>query len=413
MGKTNIKFLAIAVLATFCFILAGCQDSKVSPGPGGEPNPNETAATVNGVPIKMEDVERAIKQQAQGQESKLSQLELTQARLQVLEQLIQQEVMYQKAESEATIPTDEEVTAELNKAKTGSGASKEEFDKRMKEAGETEESLRLKLKKQLAIQKLIDKVAGKVEPPKDSEIEAFYNGNKEAFVKKRGVKLAAIVIDPRNNGQGDTTVDDASANLKLQEVMKKLQGGADFATVASEESEDPSKLRKGDLGYIAEEQLAQTFSPQIAELFMSEKFQLGQITQPIQLSGKAYIFKLQDRNDKEEKLTLESPGVRQQITDNLVNARKQLLSVSYGAIAMDEAKIENFLARKVVENPNELSGARPASNEPEAKDPEVAASPESNSNANVNINSNAVGSNPDGDKAKSETSADSKPGSKK
>ena len=48
------------------------------------------------------------------------------------------------------------------------------------------------------------------------------------------------------------------------------------------------------------------------------------------------------------------------MTDSLVNSRKQLLAASYQAIAMNEAKIENFLAKKVVDNPNELSGARPA-----------------------------------------------------
>ena len=80
-------------------------------------------------------------------------------------------------------------------------------------------------KKQLAIKKLVDKVAGKVEPPSDKEIESFYNGNKAAFVKKRGVQLAAIVVDPRNSGNGDTTIDQNSANLKLQEIAKKLNGG--------------------------------------------------------------------------------------------------------------------------------------------------------------------------------------------
>jgi hypothetical protein len=64
----------------------------------------------------------------------------------------------------------------------------------MKEAGETEASLRETIKRGLAIQRLTDKITGKIEPPKDSEIDAFYNGNKEAFVKKRGTKLAAIVL---------------------------------------------------------------------------------------------------------------------------------------------------------------------------------------------------------------------------
>ena len=218
-------------------------------------------------------------------------------------------MLYQKAEGENTIPTDEEVTAELNKMKTQSGVSQEEWDKRLKEAGETEESLRTKIKRQVAVNKLVDKVAGKVEPPKDSEIEAFYNGNKEAFVRKRGVKLAAIVVDPRDSGQsGDTTKDNESANLKVQEILKKLQGGADFATLASTESEDGSRLRKGDLGYISEEQMKQTFSPQIAAAFMSDQFKIGSVTPAIPISGRFYIFKLQERVEKEEKLTLESPG---------------------------------------------------------------------------------------------------------
>ena len=80
-------------------------------------DPNETAAKVNGKAITMEEVDRAVKQQAQGQESKLSPLELAGARLQVLETLIQQEVMFQKAEKEGIVPTDEEITAEINKQK--------------------------------------------------------------------------------------------------------------------------------------------------------------------------------------------------------------------------------------------------------------------------------------------------------
>lgn len=382
MRITNVKFLLVAVLAAFTIVLTGCPKGNGGLNPGGNTppggiDPNATAATVNGTAIKLEEVERAIKQQAQGQESKLSQLELTQARLQVLEQLIQGEVMFQKAKAEGTIPSDEDVTAEINKMKTSSGVSKEEWEKRMKEAGVTDEVFREQMTKQLAVKKLMDKVTGKVEPPSDSEIEAFYNGNKEAFVKKRGVKLAAIVVDPRDTGENDTTKDEESAKLKVQEILKKLQGGSDFATVATEFSEDPSRLRKGELGNISEEQMKQSFSPQIAQAFMSKQFEIGSVTPAIPIAGKYYIFKLQERFEKDEDQTLESPGVRQSITDNLVNGRKQILQASYAAVAMDEADIKNYLAQKVVDNPNELSGARPASSDDDDKKDEKS---DSNSN---------------------------------
>ena len=111
---------------------------------------------------------------------------------------------------------------------------------------------------------------------------------------------------------------------------------------------------------------------------MDPKFSVGQIL-PTPIQGKFYIFKLQERNEKDENLTLESPGVRQKVTDSLVNARKDLLSASYAAMAMNEAKIENYLAKKIVDNPNELSGARPASAE----------TPNTNGNINANTNVNS------------------------
>jgi parvulin-like peptidyl-prolyl isomerase len=380
--NTNFRFLAIAVLAFAVLVLAGCPNG--SGGSGANPSSNEAAATVNGKTISMEEVERAIKQQAQGQESKLSPLELAAARLQVLETLIQNEVLYQKAEKESTVPTDEEVTAEVNKQKTDSHLSQEEFDKQMKQAGFDDKSLRENIKRGLAVKKLVDKVTGKIEPPKDSEIEELFKGNPELFLKKRGVRLAAIVVDPTDSGNGDTTRNDSEASLKVKEILEKIQQGNDFAALAREYSEDPgSKLQGGDLGLIPEDELKKNFGAEIAAGFMNPQFAVGRVTNMIPIMGKGYIFKLQERIEKDENQTLESPGVRQQITDLLINNRKQLLSQSYAAVAMNEAKIENFLAKKVVDNPNELSGARPAS----------ANTPDANTNTNSNANTNSVVTN--------------------
>jgi hypothetical protein len=384
--KFNIKIFTIAFLAFTAFALTACD--RAATGGGSAAVGAETAATVNGKAIKMEEVERAIKAQAQGQEARLSPLELAQARLQVLDSLVQEEVMFQKAEKELTVPSDEEVTAELNKRKTASGLSQEEFDKRMKEANETEASLRETIKRGLAIQKLTDKITGKIEPPKDSEIDAFYNGNKEAFVKKRGAKLAAIVIDPANTGEGDTTKNDQEAALKGNEIINQLKQGGDFAAIAREKSEDQSRLQGGDLGYVSEDELRQSFTPQVAATLMDPKFPIGQL-QIAQAGGKFYILKLQERSEKDENLTLESPGIRQQVTDSLINRRKQLLAASYQAMATNEAKIENFLAKKVVENPNELSGARPASADTPTTNTNTNSAVNTNSTVNTNVDTNA------------------------
>jgi parvulin-like peptidyl-prolyl isomerase len=338
----KVRVLRITLLTAVAAIVGACGGAGTSSSIAGGVDPNDTAATVNGKAIKMEDVERAVKQQAQGQESKLSPLELAGARLQVLQTLIEQEVMFQKAEKEGVVPKDEDVAAEINKQKVESRLSAEEFDRQMSQAGLSEASYREQVRRGMAIKALVDKVTGRIETPKENEIDAFFKGNPEMFVKKRGVRLAAIVVDPANGGQGDTTTDAASAQLKVNEILGRLQQpGSDFAALAREYSEDPSKFQGGDLGFLTEDELKQSY-PQLVEGFMNPQFTVGRITNAVPIGGKAYIFKLQERVEKEENLTLESPQVRPQINEMLVNNRKQLLAASYQAIAMNEAKIDNL-----------------------------------------------------------------------
>lgn len=386
--QTNKKQLVgLAALTAFTAMFAACGMPVANSQSGGSVDSNETAAKVNGKVITMQEVDRSVKQQAQGQESKLSPLELAGARLQVLQSLVENEVMFQKAEKENLVPTDEEVTGEINKKKVDSHMSAEEFDKQMKQAGLDDKSFRESIRKSLAIQKLVDKVTSRIETPKDQEIADFFKSNPDLFVKKRGVRLAAIVIDPSDSGGGDTTRNEVEASQKVKEIIAKVQQPAsDFAAIAREYSEDPSKLQGGDLGYISEEELKQNFGANIGAAFMNPQFAIGQVTNMVPVNGRGYIFKLQERIEKEENLTLDSPDVRPQINKLLVDNRKQLLAASYQAMAMNEAKIENFLAKKVVDNPNELSGTRPAG----AVNANTESGSASNSNTATSTNANST-----------------------
>ena len=373
ISKKVSLFFVLAMVSAFA---AACGNAGPTTGPV---DLNATAATVNGKAITMEEVERAVKQQAQGQEGRLSPLELAGARLQVLQSLVEQEVMFQKAEKEQTLPNDDEVNAEYNKRMTGSGLSREQWDAKMKEVGETEASAKLAIKKGLAITKLTERITGKVVVPTDSEIEQFYNSNKAGFKNKRGAQLGAIVIDPRDLGEGDTTKNDIEAQAKAKEIGARLLSGADFATVARENSEDPdTKMRGGDWRYFSEDEMKQTFPQGFAEAIM--QLNSGDIVrQLIPFEGRYLILKVQRKLEKDEDRTLDSPGVRAEVSDYLTNARKQLLAASYQAIAMNEARVVNNLAQRVVENPNELSGARPAQLDASA-----------NANANTNATGNTV-----------------------
>ncbi|HKG80145.1 MAG TPA: SurA N-terminal domain-containing protein [Pyrinomonadaceae bacterium] len=353
------KVLAVTCLAVSGLVLNGCAS-----GGGSEAKDNTVAATVNGRNIMLSEVERGVNQQTGGNPSALNQLQLAQARLQVLNNLVQREVLFQRAEREKVLPTEAQIDGAIATQKQNSGMTSEDFDKSLKAQNLSMETLREEARKDLAIAALQDKYSGKIDIS-DREVEEFYNKNRQQFVNARGVALAMIMIDPADNsstGITDDAKNDADAKLKIDNIYQQLQGKADFATVARAKSEDINTLRSGgDIGFATEEDLKNNnFPPElVSSLFGS--MQVGDYTQPIRFSsGKWYIFKLAEKRLQTENLTLESPGVRQQITQGLTNQRKQILNAALLEVAMNEAKVINNLATNMLNNPSNL-GLRPAS----------------------------------------------------
>jgi parvulin-like peptidyl-prolyl isomerase len=357
--RTVKQTITAAFLAVTILSLGAC-----SGGGSSEGKDNTVAATVNGKKIMLAEVERAVSTQSGGKQAQLSQLELAQARLQVLGSLIQREVLFQRADREKLLPSEDEITAIINQQKQQSGMTDDDFQKSLTAQNMTMETLREEARKDIAIKKLQDKYSSRI-TVSDKEVEDFYNNNRQQFVSARGVALAVIIVDPvDNSGQGITQNDaknDTEAKLKIDNIYQQLKGGADFATVARSKSEDPnSLLRGGDIGFFSEDQLKQAgFPKELIDQFMGA-LQVGSFTEPKLVNGKWYIFKLEEKRLQTENLTLESPGVRQQITQGLINQRKEILNAALLEVAMNEAKIVNNLASTMLENPSNL-GLRPAS----------------------------------------------------
>jgi len=358
-----VRKLAKVLVLTISLSAVGLGLVGCSTGGGADARDNTVAATVNGRNIMLKEVERALTQQAGAQLTRLSPLELAQARLQVLANLIQREVLFQRAEREKLLPTEDEIDGVINQQKTQSGMTSEDFEKNLKEQNISMETLREEGRKNLSINKLQDKYSGKVSIS-DKEVEEFYNTNRQQFVNARGVALAMIMVDPADNssqGIPDDAKNEADAKLKVDSVYQRLQGKADFATVARAKSEDINTLvRGGDLGFATEEDLKNnSFPPELVARFFGP-MQVGDYTEPVRFnSGKWYIFKLAEKRLQTENLTLESPGVRQQITQGLTKSRKDILNAALLEVAMNEAKVVNNLAANMLNNPGNL-GLRPA-----------------------------------------------------
>jgi parvulin-like peptidyl-prolyl isomerase len=320
------------------------------------------AATVNGRNILLQEVERNVSRQAGGNPSALSQLQLAQARLTVLSNLIQREVLFQRAEREKVMPTEAQIDGAISQQKEQARMTQEDFDKSLRAQNLSMETLREEARKDLAITALQDKYNGKI-TISDREVEDFYTNNRASFKRERGVALAMIVVDPLDNsdtGIADDAKNEADAKLKVDNIYQQLQGKADFATVARAKSEDINSLRSGgDIGFATEQALRENgFPPEVIANFFGP-MQVGDYTQPTFFRGKWYIFKLAEKRLQTENLTLESPGVRQQITEGLTNQRKQILNAALLEVAINDARIINNLAANMLNNPSNL-GLRPA-----------------------------------------------------
>ena len=363
MQRKYQRFMWLAAVALGALIIAACSSGTEAPS-------NTVAATVNGKKIMLAEVERLINQQAQGKQSQFSAHDLAQARLQILDKLTQREVLFQRAEQEKLLPTEDQITTAINQQKQQAAMTDEEFARQLKQQNMTMEALREDAKKDLAINSLQDKYAGKV-TISDREVEDYYNANKTKFVNERGVSLAVIIVDPADNTAQGITNDakgDSEAKAKADSIYQQLKSGpADFATVARAKSEDPQSLLKGgDIGFFSEDGLKQAGLPrEIIDQFMGP-MAVGSITEPKLVNSRWYIFKLQDKRLQTENLTLESQGpqgsVRQQIALELTNQRKEILNAALLEVATSEAKIVNNFAASMLSNPGNL-GLRPAGTE--------------------------------------------------
>jgi peptidyl-prolyl cis-trans isomerase SurA len=351
----SARYTSIVVIALTVALGAACNRA------GGAASGGDVAATVNGKNIMMSEVDTILSQQANGQQSKMSPLELAAARMQVLDELVKQEILFQRAEKEKLLPNEDDVTAAISQKKQQNGMTEEEYQKYLKSSGQTDQGVRESARKQLAVQKLLDKVAGQIKIS-DKEVQDFFDNNRQRYVAQRGVGLAAIVVDPADNGLQDDAKGDAEAKLKIDGVYARLKQGADFATVAREKSEDPnSNVRGGDIGFATEDQLKQNGFPQETVSQFFGPMQNGDITAPVHFpTGQWYIFKLTDKRLQSENLTLDSPDVRKDITDALLNQRRQVLSAALLQVAMNDSKISNNLATKMLESPQNFGTLRPA-----------------------------------------------------
>jgi len=335
--------LLLSALAAF-----GCKRNDAAPSA-------DVWAIVNGDQIHRAEAEKYYKSRLNPQAPTPSQEEALSLTLNVLDELINNDILIQRARKLGMEATDGEVEDKFTEFKTP--YTEDEFQRQLKDRGVTPTDLKDDLRRQLTVQKLLNReVVGKISIT-DQDISDFYNQNRAQFnVAEAQYRIAQILVTPHkdpqlHNRKNDDATTDVEARRKSAALLQQLATGADFTQLAMDYSEDPATASSGgDLGYVPESSLNQS-DPALKHTVVTLK--VGQVSPIISLKDGYHILKLMARESPGQR-QISDPQVQQSIRDTLRNRKEQLLRAAYMAEARDGAKVTNYLAQQVIESNGKL-----------------------------------------------------------
>jgi len=298
----RISFILLIVVILF----------KISAYAQDKPEPS--AATVNGERILMSELDREMRNLLNsypilGERKNIA--ELRQARSNILENLIKQELIIQEGRKLNLVPQDKEVEVEYGKIRQRF-QSEEQFQEVLKQQGLTEKKLQDNVKRRMILMKVIDTVVKPTaEPVTDKDISDFYEANKEKYKEPEKVHASHILIKVETNATDQEKYD---AEKRINEILQQVKSGSDFAELAKKHSQCPSASRGGDLGTFGRGQMIKEFED---AAFSTE---VGQISNVVLTDFGYHIIKVQEKKpEKIMELSIVSDEIKRILTAEKMN----------------------------------------------------------------------------------------------
>jgi peptidyl-prolyl cis-trans isomerase SurA len=347
LGTTGPAVLV--VLLALLVSLAGCNRGQTAA---------DVMAKVNGRKILRSEVDKYYANQTASSPQQPTDEQSTSLKLGILKELIDNEILMQRAEKLGLLATNEEVDQKLNEIKAP--YTQEEFDKRLKERKISLDDFKRDLRRSITIDKVLNREITSKIAISDNDISSYYNAHKGEFnLIEPQYHLAQIVVTPypqppARNLKNDKAQNDAEAKKKIQQILNRLDSGEDFATVAMNYSEDPESAGNGgDLGFTPQSGLQRTdLATRDAVMKLKPGQYSGIITamnpQTKQMVGYR-IVKLVSKEPAGQR-EQNDPRVQQAIRDQLRERREQLLKAAYYEVIRDQSKIDNYFAEEILKN---------------------------------------------------------------
>jgi len=245
-----------------------------SASPGVVAKVNDKAITTEELNFFLDRVLARLKARNQGQEVPLDRV--AEIRKDLIDRLITQEVLFQKAQEEKIVVSEEE----LNQALASIQQQGTDI---------APEKLKPLVMKNMIVDKLVqDNVISKVSV-NDQEAEAFYKSKEDQFKHPEQIKASHILIRVEPN---DSQEKKEEAKKKMAAIRDEAKAGKDFTELAKQYSEEPgAKETGGDLGYFGRGVMVPSFEEAAFGL------KVGEISDIVETQFGYHIIKLTDKRD--------------------------------------------------------------------------------------------------------------------
>jgi len=245
--------------AAIIFILAatahcGTAPDTIAPKPG-----QHVIVSVNGIPITQEEIDADIEKKTAAAAKKMPAEQLAQLKERMQEKavdnFITRTVLTIECDTNNITATDQEIDEALEEM-TRTLPDDMSLEDALDSAGITLETLTNDITFGLRVNKLIEANVGDVPPPTEADMQDFYEKNKGSFAKPETVQARHILI---RFSKDDDEAARAEKKTRIEALRTQLRNGADFAELAAEHSDCPSKNRGGNLGTFGRGRMVKAF----------------------------------------------------------------------------------------------------------------------------------------------------------
>ena len=328
-GLIASALLIFVFLAAYGFYLSSAADK---PSKDAATSANKNAAIVNGKAITMSDYQAGVDQlnrQISMTGRQPDEKEMQSLKQRILDNLIGRELLKQEADKRGIKADDAEVNAQLDAVKKGT--TPENFAASLKQMNMTEPALKAYFASQLAVKKLVDKdLASKIVVTPE-EVKAFYDGNPDVFKTPEMVRASHILVKVDKTASAE---EKAKALEKIKAIQKRIQNGEDFAKVAKEVSDCPSKDKGGDLDFFPKGTMVPPFEK--AAFAMKP----GETSDIVETEFGYHLIRL---TDTKEAGTMSFEEVKPRIEQHLKTEKMSQEFPKYVETFKSKAKIEVFV----------------------------------------------------------------------